>query len=235
MGKSEKGKAGCGCLLFVLVVCMVLAGALMHPLSLRLISGRFIYSDKIVPCDAIFVPRFPEDQNGEVYTEAFREFWAGNGKVVWIENDRVFGLTMKEIVEKMAKTRGIKEDIVRALDVDGNGVAAPEKIKEMLARHGLKKVLVVVPEYASRRFHRLYGSEETGDGKNPLFFIKPVSVSYFKADKWWKNGASRGLMEHEIYEFALSYTKGFRGLKKEGGEEERQEERREKSRQTKDE
>lgn len=227
MGKSEKGRAGCGCLLFVLVVCMVLAGALMHPLSLRVISGRFIYADKVVPCDAVFVPRFSEDENGEVYTEAFREYWAGNGKAIWIENDHVFGLTMKDIVTKMAKTRGIKDDVIRSLDVEGDGTAKPEKVREMLARHGLRKVLIVVPKYASRRFHRLYDSEETRQGKTVLFLVKPVDVSYFRADKWWKNELSRGLMEHEIYEFARYYVGGFRSEKKAGdGEGEPTDERR---------
>lgn len=165
MGASEKGRAGCGCLLFILIVCMVIAGALMHPFSLRLIAGRFIYADKVLPCDAIFVPRFEEDKGGEVYAEAFREYWAGHGRVIWIENDRVFGLSMQEIVEKMAKARGIKENAVRALDVEGEGAAKAEKVKEMLARHGMRRVLIVVPEYASRRFHRLYGSDASGPGK----------------------------------------------------------------------
>lgn len=215
MGTSNTGRAGCGCLLFVLVVCMVLAGALMHPVSLRVISGRLLYADKIVPCDAIFVPRFPEDKNGEVYTEAFREFWAGNGKAIWIENDRVLGLTMKDIVAKTAKTRGIKEDVVRALDVEGDDSARPGKVKEMLARHGLRRVLIIVPEYASRRFHRLYQTEGTGQGKGVLFLVKPADVSYFRADKWWKSSVSRGLVEREVSDFVLYYVKGFRSEKKE--------------------
>ena len=49
MGKSEKGKAGCGCLLFVLVVCMVVAGALVHPFSLKIMAGRLHYEDRMVP------------------------------------------------------------------------------------------------------------------------------------------------------------------------------------------
>lgn len=119
MGKTGKGKAGCGCLLFVLVLCMVAAGVMVHPFSLKVIAGRFRHEDKLVPCDAIYVPRFSEDKNGELYTEAFREYWAGNGKVIWVEDDRLFGLTMKDIVARMAKERGIKEGALRALDVGG--------------------------------------------------------------------------------------------------------------------
>jgi hypothetical protein len=220
MGKSEKGRTGCGCLLFILIVCMVLAGALMHPFSLRLIAGRFRYADKVLPCDAIFVPRFEEDKSGEVYTEAFREYWAGHGKAIWIENDRVFGFTMQEIVEKMAKARGIEENAVRALDVEGEDAVKAGKVKEMLARHGMRRVLIVVPEYASRRFHLLYGSEASESGKGSFFLVKPVDVPYFKADKWWKSGVSRALMEHEVYEFGLYFVNHFRSGKKESSTEE---------------
>ena len=220
MGKSGKGKAGCGCLLAILVVCMIFAGALMHPVSLRLIAGRFHYADKIAPCDAIFVPRFEEDRNGELYMEAFREYWAGSGKAIWIENDRLFGFTMKDVVVKMAKARGIKENAIRTLDVEGEGAVKAEKVKEMLARHGARKVLIVVPAYASRRFHRLYGSEGTGPGKAGFFLVKPVDVPYFKADSWWKNNVSRALMEREFYELGLYYVSRFRSAKKESAPEE---------------
>ena len=167
----------------------------------------------------------PEDRNGEVYSEAFREYWAGNGKVVWIENDHIFGLTMKEIVEKMAKARGIKENMIRALDVEGDGEAKPREVREMLARHGLKKVLMIVPGICLPKVSpslRL-GRDRTGEGT--LFLVKPANVSYFKPDKWWKSGISRDLMEHEIYGLVLSYVGGFRGEKKESGGEEGETER----------
>ena len=159
MEKAEKGRAGCGCLLFLLVVCMIIAGALIHPFSLRVLGGGFRYADKIVPCDAVFVPRFEEDRNGEIYVEAFREYWSGNGKAIWVENDRVLGLTMKEIVERMAKARGIKEGAIKAVGAEGHRAGSAEYVKEVLARQGIRKVVLVVPEYASRRFHLLYGSE----------------------------------------------------------------------------
>ena len=219
MGGSERGKAGCGCLLLILVVCMVIAAALMHPLSLRLISGRFLYEDKVAPCDAIFVPRAAEDRSGEVYSDAFREYWAGSGKTIWIENDRLLGLTLKDIVEKMAKARGIKEGSVKALDLDGDEAAKAEEVKETFARRGVRRVLVIVPEYASRRFHRLYGSGGSGQEK-VLFLIKPAKVSYFKSDSWWKGPASRSLVEREASELALSYVNHLRGGKKEKGTDE---------------
>ena len=77
---KNEGKAGCGCLIFILVISMVAVGILMHPFTLRLLGGQLRYEDKTVPSDAIFVPNFPEDRNGELYQEAFREYQAGNGR-----------------------------------------------------------------------------------------------------------------------------------------------------------
>lgn len=210
MGKSHKGRAGCGCLLFILIVCVVVAAAFLNPYSLRFMAGRFHYADKIEPCDAIFVPLFDEDKKGEVYTEAFREYWAGNGKTIWVENETVFGLTMQDIVTRMAAARGIKANVVKALSVEGEGGQKAERIREMLARHGVKKVLVIVPEYASRRFHTLYGSG-VGQGKTVTFLVKPVNVPYFKTDKWWKDDLSRRLVEREIYAVGSHYVGKVRG------------------------
>ena len=215
---AKKGRAGCGCLLFVLIVCMVLAGVLIHPFSLRLVAGGFRYADMVMPCDAIFVPRFTEDKNGEVYTEAFREYWAGNGKALWVEDDRIFGFTMKDIVERMAKKRGIKEGTVHALEVEGDDVAKAGLVRQAFAKQGFKKILLVVPDYASRRYHLLYGPRESGDPM--LFLVKPVGVSYFKADKWWRTDLSRAVMGRELYRICLLYVDRFKyGRKGKDGKE----------------
>lgn len=208
MGKAGKGKAGCGCLIFALVACMVLAGALVHPISLRIMAGRFRHEDKVVPCDAIFVPRIPEDKNGEVYTEAFREYWAGDGKAIYVEDDRLFGLGMKDIVGRMARERGIKEDAVHALSVEGDDAAKARAVRAGSKRQGIKKVVLVVPGYASKRYQLLYSP--AGEDDSMLVLVKPVSVSYFKTEQWWSDDSSRALMGREFYRMALFYVKGFK-------------------------
>ncbi len=208
--RVQKGRVGCGCLLFILVVCIILAGVLIHPFSLKLIANRFHYGDTIAPCDTIFVPRFPEDGNGEIYAQAFREFWAGDGKSIWVEEDHVFGFTMKDIVTRMARERGIKEDVVRGLRLEGDDLAKATQVKETLRKHGVRKVVVVVPEYASRRFHAMYGADESGAASGPLCLIKPVDVSYFDASRWWRSEASRSAMLKEFYRFGLFYLDRFK-------------------------
>ncbi len=208
MAKARKGMAGCGCLVFVLIACMVLAGVLVHPFSLRIMAGRFHHEDKVVPCDAIFVPRFVEDRNGEVYAEAFREYWAGNGKSIWVEDDRMFGFSMKDIVGRMAKERGIKGGAVHAVAVEGDDAAKAQAARAELLRQGIKKIVLIVPGYASKRYQLLYSSARAEDPL--LVLVKPVSMSYFKADKWWGDDLSRTLMGREFYRTGLFYIKRFR-------------------------
>ena len=193
---NTKGKVGCGCLIFILVVCMVGAGIFMHPFTLKFITNQFRYEDKIFQSDAIFVPRFSEDKSGELYIAAFREFRAGNSKEIWVEDDKLLGMNISEMVLKMAKERGIKEGVIKKIEIDGEGKIKAGKAREYIEKTGAKKVIVVVPEYASRRFHLVFGSPKD-DGK-VLFLVKPVSVSYFKKDKWWKEPVSRDILLKEL-------------------------------------
>ncbi|MBA4391125.1 MAG: hypothetical protein C0399_09320 [Syntrophus sp. (in: bacteria)] len=206
---GNKGKTGCGCLLFILVICMVFTGALIHPFSLKLIAKQLRHADKVVPADMIFVHRFAEDKNGELYTDAFREYWAGNGKTIYVEEDKIFGTSIQDVIAKMAKTRGIKEDIVKTIDVPGGETVKVNNIKEKIRAMGYKKVIVLVPEYASKRFHLLYGASQDND--KVLYIIKPVEVSYFKKDAWWKDNTSRIVFLKEIYDTGSYYVSGLMG------------------------
>ena len=211
---GSKGKVGCGCLIFLLVICMVCVGIFIHPLTLKVIGGQFVYGDKMFPSDVIFVPRFPEDRNGELYAEAFREFWAGNGKTVWIEDDKILGMSILDIVSRMAKSRGVPEGILKKLEVEGEGTAKIARTEAAFAKMGMRRVIIIVPEYASRRFHMTYGASK--DGAKVAFLIKPVSVSYFKRDRWWKETLSRGMLFREVSFLVSYYTERF----KYGGKEE---------------
>ncbi|MCX5811744.1 MAG: hypothetical protein NT178_04265 [Proteobacteria bacterium] len=199
---NNKGKAGCGCLIFILVACMIITGILIHPFSLKTIGSQLRYEDKVFPSDAIFVPRFFEDKNGELYTEAFREYWAGNGKTIWIEDDKILGISLLDIVAKTAHTRGIKEGVLKKLEIEGEGSVKVKKIQEAFSKIGAKKVIILVPEYASRRFHLFYGLSK--DSAQVVYLIKPVNMSYFKKDKWWKEPMSRDMFLKEL-SYMISY------------------------------
>ena len=127
---NNKGKVGCGCLVFILVICMVLAGISMHPISLKFIGNQFRYEDKIFQSDIVLVPRFSEDKNGELYIEAFREFWAGNGRGIWLEDDKILGISVSEIVMKQAKERGIKEGIIKKIGQNNGDKDKIEALKK---------------------------------------------------------------------------------------------------------
>lgn len=205
---GQHGKVGCGCLIFILIVCMVIAGIFIHPLTLKMIGKQFRYEDKVVQADIIFVPRFIEDRNGELYTESFRDYWAGNGKAIFVEEDKIFGVSLTELIQKMAKGRGIKESVVKGLEAEGGEVLRAAKIKEKFAGMGYKKIIIIVPEYASRRFHLLYNSSQ-GDAK-VVYMIKPVTVTYFTMDRWWKESTSRFIVMKEFYNMGFYYLARFK-------------------------
>ena len=205
---TNKGIAGCGCLIVVLIVIMVLTGVLIHPISLRFVGNQFRYEDKIFTSDVIFVPRFPEDRNGELYMEAFRDYSAGNGKLIFVEDDAILGTSILELLNKMAKTRNVKEETLKKLGASGEGLIKAQKIREQLERQGIRKVIILVPEYASRRFHLMYDSSKT-DGRT-IYLIKPVNVTFFKRDKWWKDSDSRSALANETAAIGSYYLQRFK-------------------------
>lgn len=205
---NHKGIAGCGCLIVILIIIMVLTGVLIHPISLRFIGSQFYYEDKIFTSDAIFVPRFSEDRNGELYVESFRDYSAGNGKFILIEDENIIGTSIVELVNKMAKARNVNEEGIRKIAAPGEGLIKAQKIKEQIERQGLRKVIIVVPGYASRRFHLMYGSSKT-EGRT-LYLIKPVPITFFKSDKWWKDSDSRAALAREIFAIGSYYLQRFK-------------------------
>ncbi|OPY75613.1 MAG: hypothetical protein A4E65_03503 [Syntrophorhabdus sp. PtaU1.Bin153] len=217
---NNSGKAGCGCLIFLLILVMVATGLFMHPLTLKFLARQFRYEDKIFPSSAIFVPRFQEDRGGELYIEAFRDYQAGNGRIIWVEDENILGMSIVEIIQRMAKARDVRGDVLRRLEVSDGKEAAIEKIKERFSKSGYKKVIILVPEYASRRFHLLYGFP--GNNEGTIFLIKPVSVSYFKKETWWRDPVSRRALANEVCATGSYFLRRFTGGEKDKKDTEKQ-------------
>jgi len=205
---NKNGKAGCGCFVFILVAFMVLVGLCIHPFSLRFIGNQLRYEDKVFPSDAIFVPRFSEDKNGELYGEAFKQYLAGKGKTIWVEDEKILGMTILDIVTKMASAKGIDEGVLKKIEADSEGKTKASKIQGKFGSLRVKKVIIIVPEYASREFHLLYGPSEQEGGT--IFLIKPVEVGFFKKDSWWKDPTSRSIFFKEVIVLLSYYTEKFK-------------------------
>jgi len=210
---NHRGIAGCGCLIFVLIIVMILTGALMHPITLRIIGNQFHYEDRIFTSDAILVPRFPEDRNGELYMESFRDYSAGNGRFILVEDDIILGTSIVELVNKMAKIRNVKDEGIRKIVTSGEGLMKTQRIKEQIERQGLRKVIIIVPGYASRRFHLMYNSSRAD--ASTVYLIRPVEVTFFKRDKWWKDSDSRSVLANEIFAISSYYLQRFKYGEKE--------------------
>jgi hypothetical protein len=86
-------------------------------------------------------------------------------------------------------------------------------MRDQMARQGFRKVIILVPEYASRRFHLMYGSSKA-DGRT-IYLIKPVPVSFYKKDTWWKESDSRNVLVDESFAIASYYLQRFKYGEKE--------------------
>jgi hypothetical protein len=199
-----KGKVGCGCLIGILVVIMILAGVSIHPVSLRFVGKSFRYEDKIVPADAVFVPRFAEDHNGELYVEAFREYFSGNGKVVYIENDKVLGTDIHDLVSRLAKSRGIKDSVTKPLYAGDMGDGKTAFFKQKLKEAGLKKVIASWSRNTRRDdITQMY--DPTRDGGAVLYMIKPQRSAISGRTDGGGMSCRASLMAREFYASLLYY------------------------------
>ena len=202
------GKTGCGCLIFLLAAFLVAIGLFMHPVTLKFLAQQLKYEDKIFPAEAIFVPRFQEDRKGELYGEAFKEFLSGNGKAIWVEDEKILGVSVADLVAKTAKPRGIKEEYIKRLETSGEGQEKVNAIRGKFQAMGFNKVILVVPDYASRQFHLLY--EPGAQADKTAYLVKSVPVSFFRKDLWWKDAASRTLFLREVVAVGTCYFDSFK-------------------------
>lgn len=201
---NNRGKIGCGCLVVILVVCIVLVGSFMHPVSLKTVVKKLRYEDKLARADIVFVHRFEEDKEGELYNEAFHQYKTGNARAIYVEEDLTFGVSIELAIAKLAAIRGIKESAVKAIDAPGEGLSKLRKFDEKFRQIGCKRVIVIVPEYASKRFRAFYDSIQKES--SIVYLIDPVQVTYFSRDRWWKDSKSRLLVLRELYERIANYV-----------------------------
>jgi hypothetical protein len=203
----NRGRVGCGCLVFLLGIILVAIGLLAHPVSLRFAARQLRYEDKIFPSDALFVPRFAEDRQGETYIAAFKELKSGNGKLILIEDDTFLGAGILEPVQKMAKNHGVGSDLVKSIRAGEEAPGSSRKPGDPFSDRQVRKVIVVVPEYASRVYHAALGARENDGGT--IFLVRPVKVSYFNGESWWKDALSRNLVLREYSALGGVYIDRF--------------------------
>lgn len=209
---KEKGRIGCGCLT-LLVIVLVAAAVSVHPLTLRFIGSRFEYADKISSAEVILVPFFTEDRQGELHTEAIREFLSGAGRKILVEDGPLFTTTVYRLFLQMAKERGVKERDTSAIETRGDLEERIAQMETFLNRKGIKSVLFLSPSYASLRLHLLLRDRE-----EIKFFVKPCAVMYFRKDTWWKDPLSRSLLVKEMSAICSYYLRRFKYGKKKQGE-----------------
>lgn len=207
---GREGKAGCGCLVFLVAAGMVIAGLTMHPLSLKFLGNQFRYEDKIFAADVVYVPRFPEDRQGELFEEAFREYGRGNAKSIWVEDDKILGTSIVEFVQRLARSKGVKDTAIHPVSLPQDRNTMALKAQDNFVRAGFRKVIIVVPDYASRRFHLLFGSGREDKDSKVVYMIKPANVTFFRQTGWWKDTTSRAVLFNELSSIVAYYFDSFK-------------------------
>lgn len=195
--RAQLGRAGCGCLIFALIVLMIFVGILMHPASLRFLARLLIYSDRTQFSDVTFVPKTEEDHGGEIYLYAFEELRNGNSKSLLVEEFSFIDVKISELLVKVAKERGLKNGPISGIKLEGDLKSKAKALKDFCKKRGIKKVTVLVPDYSSRKYAIIFRDLQSNEIN---FLIKPVSISIFNRERWWKDASSRILFFREISE-----------------------------------
>lgn len=205
--RKEEGKVGCGCLFFLFLLFLVVFGILFHPKTLRFIGGQLIYRDKILFSDVLYVPRFSEDSDGELYLAAFEELKKGNGRWIWVEDYELLQTSVVNILRRLAKERGVKEDLIKGIRLNGKESEKWKKLIELCKKERIRRVVVFVPEYSSRRYHIMLTGRSNGE---VVFLINPVKLAFFNQERWWKESKSREAILKEYVEIISLYSEKFK-------------------------
>jgi hypothetical protein len=209
---KQRGRIGCGCLTLI-VIALIAVAISLHPATLRFVGKRFEYADKAVSAQAIVVPFFVEDRQGELHSEAIREFFSGSAKKIFVEDAPIFRTRIYKLFLLMAKERGVKERDTEAIETEGDLAQRMLRIEAFLYKRGVRTALLLCPSYASLRLHVL-----TKERERVRFFIRPCPVSYFEKQTWWKDPLSRSLLVKEASAICAHYLQRFKyGAKREEG------------------
>jgi hypothetical protein len=153
------------------------------------------------PVDAVLVPTADWLRDDFVSTrliEAARLEESGLGASLWITCPISYGVSECEIAKAFLTRAGFRASTLRAVQTN---TLLPETSEARLAAEqlysmGIKSLVVVVPDYKSRRLDRLYRRLCAQHGI--VARTLAVSTPQFNADTWWHTRQSRKLFLTEM-------------------------------------
>jgi hypothetical protein len=138
-----------------------------------------------------------DDYGSERLIEAAKLVQSGLGASLWVTCPTSYGVSECEIAKAFLTRAGFRASTLQAVQTTPLPETAEARLAaEQLYSMGIKSVVVVVPDYKSRRMDRIYRRicAERGIVARTL----AVSTLQFNADNWWQARQSRKLFFTEM-------------------------------------
>jgi hypothetical protein len=152
------------------------------------------------PADAVLVPTadwLRDDFGSERLIEAAKLVESGLGASLWVTCPTSYGVTECEVGKAFLTQAGFPASTLHAVQTTLQPETSEARLAaEQLHVMGIKSVVVVVPDYKSRRLGRIYRRICVQQGI--VARTLAVSTPQFNADNWWHARQSRKLFLTEI-------------------------------------
>jgi hypothetical protein len=152
------------------------------------------------PADAVLVPTadwLRDDFGSERLIEAAKLVESGLGASLWLTCPTSYGVSECDIARAFLTRAGFRASTLWAVQTAPLPETAEARLTaERLYSMGIKSVVVVVPDYKSRRLDRIY--RRICAQRGIVARTLAVSTPLFNADNWWQARQSRELFFTEM-------------------------------------
>jgi hypothetical protein len=160
------------------------------------------WNTSLKPADAVLVPTadwLRNDYGSEPLIEAAKLVESGLGASLWLTCPISYGVSECDIGKAFLTRAGFRASALQAVQTTTPLPATAEAslAAERLYSMGIKSVVVVVPDYQSRRLGRVY--RRICAQRGIVARTLAVSTPQFNADNWWQARQSRKLFLTEIF------------------------------------
>jgi hypothetical protein len=138
-----------------------------------------------------------DDFVSERLIEAAKLVQSGLGASLWVTCPTLYGVSECEIGKAFLTQAGFRAPTLQAIQTTFQPETAEARLAaEQLSSRGIKSVVVVVPDYESRRLDGIY--RRICAQRGIVARTLAVSTPQFNADNWWQARQSRKVFFDEM-------------------------------------
>jgi hypothetical protein len=194
----QRGNIWLVAVLLLLCCCYATRNAWLGSCGRALVAQN--RNTSLKPADAVLVPTadwLRDDFGSERLIEAAKLVESGLSASLWVTCPTSYGVSECEMGKAFLTRTGFSAPTLRPIQTTRQPETAEARLAaERLYSMGIKSVVVVVPDYKSRRLDRIYRRicAQRGIAARTL----AVSTPQFNADNWWQARQSRELVFTEL-------------------------------------